>query len=102
MYPFSRFRSLVGKNKYWIVLALFALLAGFLDENSLVRRFGYARQINHLRGEIEHYRAIYEANTEQLSKLISDTVSIERIAREKYLMKKPDEDIYLFKEDLHP
>jgi cell division protein FtsB len=29
-----------------------------------------------------------------------DSGAIERIAREKYLMKKPNEDIYVFEEDI--
>ena len=29
-----------------------------------------------------------------------DSDAIERIAREKYLMKKPNEDIFVFKDDV--
>ena len=45
-------------------------------------------------------QAEYEENTERLNELAVDSGAIERIAREKYLMKKPNEDIYVFEEDI--
>ena len=45
--------SFVRKHKYLITLALFAVIIGFLDENSVVRRLGYAREESRLRDEIE-------------------------------------------------
>ena len=85
-------------------LIVFALedggAVGFLDENSIVRRMGYANEISRLNNEIEKYRAEYEENTERLNELAVDSGAIERIAREKYLMKKPNEDIYVFEEDI--
>ena len=92
--------SFFRKHKYLITLVLFAVIVGFLDENSMVRRLGYAREENRLRGEIERYRKEYEENTERLNELVSDSGAIERIAREKYLMKKPNEDIYVFEGDI--
>ena len=62
--------SFICRRKYLITVVAFAVIIGFLDENSLVRRFGYEREIS----------------------------AIEQIAREKYLMKKPNEDIYVFED----
>ncbi len=87
-------------NKYLVTLVVFAVILGFLDENNLMRRFKYAHQESRLRGEIGKYRAEYEENTKRLNELAVDSGAIERIAREKYLMKKPDEDIYVFDEDV--
>ena len=85
-------------NKYVITLVLFVVVVGFLDENSLVRRMQYMREENRLLDEIERYSAEYKKNTITLQELSVDSGAIERIAREKYLMKKPDEDIYVFDE----
>ena len=90
----------VCKNKYLITLVLFAVLIGFLDENSIVRRMGYAREESRLREEIDKFRTEYEENTRRLNELAVDSGTIECIAREKYLMKKPNEDIYVFEEDI--
>lgn len=92
--------NIVCKNKYLITIVAFVVIVGFLDENSFVRRLGYANEISRLNNEIEKYRAEYEENTERLNELAVDSGAIERIAREKYLMKKPNEDIYVFEEDI--
>lgn len=87
--------------KYIVTLAIFALIICFLDEdNNVFRRMELDRQISDLKKEIESYRKEYDENTQKLELLQSDTVSIEKIARENYFMKKPDEDIFVFKEDL--
>lgn len=92
--------AFVRRHKYLITIILFGVIIGFLDENSCVRRAGYLKEASRLRSEIEKYRKEYEENTERLNELVVDSSAIERIAREKYLMKKPDEDIFVFKEDL--
>ena len=84
----------VRRRKYLITFVLFVVLVGFLDENSIVR------EETRLRGEIDRYRAEYEENTRRLNELAVDSGAIEKIAREKYLMKKPNEDIYVFQEDI--
>lgn len=92
--------AFIGRHKYLITLVVFGVFVGFFDQNSLLRRAGYMREESRLRDEIERYRAEYEENTERLNELKVDSGAIERIAREKYFMKKPDEDIYVFEEDL--
>ena len=46
--------SFIRRRKYLITVVAFAVIIGFLDENSLVRRFGYEREISQLKEEIEH------------------------------------------------
>ena len=82
----------IGRHKYWITVLAFGVIIGFLDENSMIRRIGYAREISRLQGEIDKYRAEY-------NELSTNPEAIEQIAREKYLMKKPNEDIYVFDEN---
>jgi len=92
--------SAITKHKYLIATVLFLSIVGFLDENSLWSRMKLKRQIEQVSSEIKKYRQEYEESTRKLGELISDSVSIERIAREKYFMKKPNEDIFVFEEDL--
>lgn len=87
-------------NKYAVTCLLFVVIVGFLDENSLLRRLQNAREESRLQNEIERYAKEYEENTRRLQELSVDSGAIERIAREKYLMKKPNEDIFVFDEDL--
>ena len=87
--------SFICRRKYLITVVAFAVIIGFLDENSLFRRLAYEREISQLKEEIEKYRADYEENTKRLNELNSNPDAIEQVAREKYLMKKPNEDIYV-------
>jgi cell division protein FtsB len=79
-----------------ITVLFFGVVIGFLDENSILRRTQYTREIYLLNQEIEQYRKEYEQSTKRLHELVANPGAIERIAREKYRMKKPDEDIYVF------
>ena len=89
--------NFIGQHKYGITLLAFSILVGFIDDNSFVRRAGYAHEISVLQGEIDKFRSDYEESTKSLKELTNDPDAIEQIAREKYLMKKPNEDIYVFK-----
>jgi len=86
----------IGKHKYLITVIAFGVIIGFLDENSIVRRMQYTQEISTLNREIEKYRKEYEESTDRLNELVTNPEAIEQIAREKYRMKKPNEDIYVF------
>ena len=88
--------SYIRRHKYLITILVFLLIIGVLDdENSLIQR-----EIHELKQEIKHYRDQYEKDSKALKELTSNPEILEKIAREKYLMKKPNEDIYVFEEDL--
>ena len=88
----------ICRRKYLITIVAFAVIIVFLDENSLLRRLGYERVNSQLKEEIEKYQADYEENTKRLNEISTNPDAIEQIAREKYLMKKPNEDIYVFED----
>lgn len=88
----------IRRHKYLITVLIFIVVIGFLDENSLVQRIKHRHEISALNGEIERYRKQYEEDTEKLKELTTNPEALEKIAREKYLMKKPDEDIFVFEE----
>lgn len=91
----------IRQHKYLITIIVFLLTIGVLDEeNSLIQRFSHWREIRTLKTEIQHYRKQYERDSRELKELTSNPEELEKVAREKYLMKKENEDIYIFEEDL--
>lgn len=88
----------IRRHKYLITVLIFIVVIGFLDENSLVQRIKHRNEISSLNSEIEKYRTQYEEDTKKLKELTTNPEALEKIAREKYLMKKPNEDIYVFEE----
>lgn len=88
----------IRRHKYLITVLIFIVIIGFVDENSLIQRIKHRNEISSLNSEIEKYRKQYEEDTEKLKELTTNPEALEKIAREKYLMKKPNEDIYVFEE----
>ena len=88
----------VRKHKYMITVVGFLVIIVFLDDNSLIQRAKQRQEIKALTAEIEKYRKQFEEDTEKLKELTDNPEAMEKIAREKYLMKKPNEDIFIFEE----
>lgn len=86
------------RHKYLVVTLAFVAIIGVLDENSLVRRAMHKYEIAELKSEIERYNRQYEEDTRRLEELDNNPEVIEKIAREKYLMKRPDEDVFIYEE----
>ena len=88
----------IRRHKYLITIVAFLVMIVFLDENSLIQRAKHKREISTLNSEINRYRKQYEEDTRKLKELMNNPEALEKIAREKYLMKKPNEDIFIFEE----
>ena len=88
----------IRQHKYLITVVAFLVIIVFLEENSLIQRAKHQQEIKELTNEIEKYRKQYEEDTEKLKELTNNPEALEKIAREKYLMKKPNEDIFIFEE----
>ena len=88
----------IRQHKYLITIVAFLVIIVFLDDNSLIQRAKHRQEYNALTDEIEKYKKQYEEDTEKLKELTDNPEAMEKIAREKYLMKKPNEDIFIFEE----
>ena len=95
----SHIWSFLSHFKYHIVIVLGVAIVGFLDENSFVKRMEYEHQIAELKQEIAKYNARYEAASTRLKNLNKDSKAISKIARECYMMKADDEDIFVLSDD---
>jgi len=82
-------------NKYILTLIVFVIFIVFIDENNVIRRVKYELQIKGLRKEIRHYEELRDLSTKRLEKLHSSDSELERVAREDYLMKKPNEEVFI-------
>lgn len=84
------------RYKYFVVLAFFVIVVGFVDEDSFWDRHQRLKEIDALRAEMQSYQNRYERDTKALEELESSQEEVVRIAREQYLMKYPNEDVYVF------
>ena len=83
------------KNKYVLTIVLFIVWMSFFDRNNLVSRYKYRQELNKLVDKKAYYNSEIEKNKEDMKALMSDQDDLEKFAREKYLMKKDDEDIFI-------
>lgn len=86
----------IRRYKYVVAFLIFMLILGVVDENSLWVRYQRRVEIGNLRRQIEKYQAQYDAETAQLEALENNPAAVERLAREKYLMKRDNEDLFVF------
>jgi cell division protein DivIC len=86
-------------NKYFITIVAFTVWMIFFDNNSLKRQ----RQLNKQIGEINAMKAYYQEeiskNQQAIHDLQTDQETMEKYAREKYLMKRDSEDVYIVVRD---
>lgn len=84
-----------GINKYYLVVGFFVVYTLILGDSNLYIRYTYNEKIRSLEKEIDHYNAEIQVNKQKLEHLQTDKEGLERFAREEYLMKCPDEDLYI-------
>ena len=86
------------KNKYIITILVFFFWMLFFDRNDLVTRIKLKRQLAKLKTEKEFYLKEIAKVEETNAQLFSSKETLEKYAREKYLMKRDDEEIFLIVE----
>jgi cell division protein DivIC len=87
------------KNKYFITLVVFLLYIVFFDQNNLMDRFEAMKELKQLQKDRVYYIQKIEDDTKRMKELKTNNENLEKFAREQYLMKKPDEDVFIIVEE---
>jgi len=87
------------KNKYLISFLFFLVWMTFFDQHNLLSQRKYKSQLVRLEQSISHYKSEIISSKEEVLQLTTDVKNLERYAREKFFMKKPDEHIYVIVEE---
>ncbi|WP_207422343.1 FtsB family cell division protein [Desertivirga brevis] len=82
-------------NKYFLVSAFFVAWMLFFDRNDLFSQYEYRKQLHKLEEERDFYTTETERVKKDLKELTTNQEMLEKFAREKYLMKKDNEDVYV-------
>src|SRR5687767_3737357 len=86
------------KNKYFIAFTAFAVILLFLDKNDLFTQYDRSRELKELYQSKEHFSDQIAAERKELEQLKRDPATLEKYAREKYLMKREQEELFLVPE----
>ena len=83
------------KNKYFICLAAFTIILLFLDKNDIITQFSRTRELRKLQQSRQYYTTQIASERKELEALKNNPATLERYAREKYLMKRDDEELFI-------
>ena len=89
----------VLKNKYVITISVFGIWMLFFDQNNLVDRMRMAAEIRQLEADREYYLEQINKDSTRLHELTTDKDNLEKYAREQFLMKKKNEDVFVVIEE---
>ena len=87
------------KNKYAWSLMAFAVWLTFFDQNNLITQIQYRMELAKLEDEQRFYQQEINKVHEDLNELESNPKSLEKFAREKYFMKKENEELFVLVEE---
>jgi cell division protein FtsB len=83
------------RNKYFLIFIAFVVWMIFFDKNDLFSQYQYHQEVSKLKQERDFYRKETAKVSKDLNELTSDPQQLEKFARERYLMKKDNEDVFV-------
>jgi len=83
------------RNKYVLTISLFVIWILFFDQNNMVDRMKMSSEIRQLDKDREFYEEQIKTDSTRLNELTTNKANLEKYAREQFLMKKPDEDVFV-------
>ncbi len=96
------FFTLIYKNKYYLVVAVFLVWIFFVDRNNVFTQIGYRTKLNKLSNDKKYYKEEIKKVNQEYYDLNTNAKTIEKYAREHYLMKKDSEDIFIIEKKERP
>jgi cell division protein FtsB len=71
----------------------------FIDSNDIVTQFKLGSKLRELKNQKEYYREKKDMIKSERQELMSNYELLEKFARERYLMKRKTEDLYVIVEE---
>lgn len=87
------------RNRYGLSLAIFLAWMLFFAEHDLWQLIKSHRELGRMEEQMEWYGRELARTREQLQELGSDQELLEKFARERYLMKRENEEIFVLVAD---
>ena len=85
----------IFRNKYIISLTAFIVFMLFIDHNDIFLQLQRQRQLNDLLASKAYYEKQIEQTKKNLNDLQNNAAALEKYAREKYYLKRDNEDLFV-------
>ena len=89
------------KNKYIVSFIAFAAIMLFFDKNDLFTQSARVKELKELYQSKAYYQEQIAAESKELELLKSNPATLEKYAREKYMMKRDNEELFIIPEKSH-
>jgi cell division protein FtsB len=90
----SFFRKYIN-NKYFYTAFAFVVWMVFFDQESFIEQYKLSRTLTGLEEQKAFYLDEIEKNEKTIQLLEKDSSALEKFAREKYYMKKDNEEVFV-------
>ena len=82
-------------NWFFYTGLLFVVWISFFDENNLMEQLKLSNTLNDMGAREEFYQGEITKTMKEISAYETDTALLEKFAREKYYMKKDNEEVFV-------
>lgn len=83
----------IFKNKYFLVITGILLWMAFFDSHNWIKQYRLSTELEELEEKKAYYQSEIRKDSTALHELTTNPATQEKFAREKYLMKKANEDV---------
>jgi cell division protein FtsB len=87
------------KNKYLLTVIALGVWVIFFDKNDLRTELELRKDVKKLEEERNYFAKEIDNITSDIKELYTNPKTLEKFAREKYLMKRDNEDIFVIVEE---
>lgn len=86
-------------NFYFTTTLVFVVWLAFFDNNDIISQLKLKTKILELQEQKNYYADMIAKIQDDIFDLRTNEETLEKFAREKYLMKKPNEDVFVIVEE---
>ncbi len=87
------------QNKYVLAALVFFVWVLIFDENNLIEQWKNKNEIKTLNSDKTYYQERIKEDSQRMNELKTNDENLEKFAREQYLMKKKNEDVFVIVEE---
>ena len=87
------------KNKYVLTIVVFVVWIAFFDQNNFFTQYDFIKELNSLEKDKAFFIEELGNTRQELNDLTTNPITLEKFAREKYFMKKDNEEIFVFESE---
>lgn len=87
-------------NRYFLVATGFFIWMLFFDQRDFFQQKERTAELKKVQAAKKYYQDEIDKTKKQLNNLLSNPTSVEKYARERYLLRREGEEVYLFEDTL--